>query len=247
MAPWHRDLHANFAVRAYFHWINEGRPKGRDRIHWYRAVAEVDPTFPLDCIPADVLAHLPEVRARMAWMDDEEAALERARRVDYRAMYGIPNDDERNHLCDVRTFNALEMGRELLGNALASALPVESEPVPFAPPTIESLAIERRGAGVARADAVEELFTLFNETPDDELQRRIEAVWPWEAAPLGRQIAYIDELHAEGSDKAQARYLFLSTHAHPFDKDRQDYARDRFEATWKNAVRRKSKAKKIQD
>jgi len=35
------DITKEIALRAYFIWENEGRPQGREHIHWHRAEAEI--------------------------------------------------------------------------------------------------------------------------------------------------------------------------------------------------------------
>jgi hypothetical protein len=34
--------HEEIALAAYHIWEQEGRPKGRDKVHWYRAVSELE-------------------------------------------------------------------------------------------------------------------------------------------------------------------------------------------------------------
>lgn len=234
---------------AYAFWEGEGRPHGRDLIHWHRACWALDP-FP-EPPPAEIEAEIPEFQAAMQAEEDERAAWERANYED--APQRPPSIAAAMDQAVMAEGQGNAPAAALLDgviNRLSDALHAEldakrraevAETRTLKPVTVAEFLKVRRALDYSRADAVDEVFRYWSETGHAELLREIEAAWPWEAAPLEAQIAFIETRHAAGAHRDSARAAFMAVHAHPTDADRQDYALDRFNRTWDNARRRASR------
>ncbi len=178
-------LHRAIPRLAYKFWEDEGRPHGRDRIHWHRACWALDP-FP-DFPPDDIAGEVPEFNAAMAEQARENDAWSRANRQDFEDL--IPDlDTVLGHVAPPRVSEPIPFPEDddpalIAGIARLTRTLDETDRLarlkerPRAP-TLEEFVEVRRALGYPRADVLEEVFLTWNEDQPSALRARFDAAWP---------------------------------------------------------------------